>query len=110
MVRSRLWKSELGAALGAMMWERWPTLLGGVDLRVGNRDFTGRLECPVNRHENWFDPVTYVPPATSPVQAAHALAHGRAPTLYRHAGTKVATPGFGHPVSRYVSAASKVGA
>jgi len=76
--------------------------------RVGNRAFTDRLKCPVFRYENWFDLVTYVPPATSPVQAVHAWAHGRAPTLYHHPRTKVATPALGHFIRRYVKATVKL--
>lgn len=76
--------------------------------RVGNRAFTGRLECPVYRYRNWFDPVPYTPPPMSPWQAVHAWRRGRAPTLYRHAGTKIRTPGFGHFIRRYVKATAKL--
>ena len=97
---------SLGAApaiMGAVMWPAHQVHVYGCP-RVGNGDFVKRLKCPVRRYENWLDPVTYVPPPTSPMQAAHALSHGRKPTLYKHAGKKVGLSGFGHPVRRYRNA------
>ena len=95
---------SLGAALAMMAAVMWPAHAVHVYgcPRVGNGDFVKRLKCPVTRYENWFDPVTFVPPPNSPVQAVHALSHGRAPTLYRHGGKKVGLSAFGHPVRRYV--------
>ena len=72
--------------------------------RVGNHDFVDRIQSPLFRYETHFDPVTYVPLATSPVQALHALRHGRAPTLYTHGGKRVRIGGFGHYISRYINA------
>ncbi len=77
--------------------------------RVGNKDFVRRLTCPVHRYENWFDMVTYLPLATSPIQAAHSLRHGRKPTLYVHAGEKVGLGGIGHFIRRYRSATAGLG-
>jgi len=70
--------------------------------RVGNRVFVDNLaSVPVYRYEASFDPVTWVPPRTSPVQAIYALAHGRLPTLYRHAGRRVGVDARGHSMDGY---------
>jgi len=64
--------------------------------RVGNGGFVKRLPEQVYRFENHLDPVTWVPPAWSLVQAGFALWEGRMPTLYKHGGVQVQLPGYGH--------------
>ena len=98
---------SLGAALatlGTVVWRPDLSYVYGSP-RVGNGDFVRLIpRRRLVRHQNWFDPITKVPWGTSPVQAVHALRQGRAPTIYRHAGTRVRTRGFGHPIARYVKA------
>ncbi len=102
---------SLGAALSLMAAVLRPP--GAVHVfgcpKVGNTDFVRRVACPVTRYENWFDLVTWLPPATSPVQAAHALRHGRKPTLYAHAGKRVGLSGIGHFIRRYRNATTGPG-
>lgn len=97
---------SLGAApaiMSAVLWGAEQVHVYGCP-RVGNKDFVKRLDCPAFRYENRLDFVTSVPLWTSPVQAVHAWKNGRKPTLYKHAGVKVALSGWGHPVNRYVKA------
>ncbi len=77
--------------------------------KVGNSGFVNRLTRPVTRYENWLDIVTYLPPAISPIQAAHSLRHGRRPTLYTHAGKRVGLSGIGHLIRRYRNATAGLG-
>lgn len=101
---------SLGAGLSVMAMVKWPPREAHVFgcPKVGNADFVRRIQRPLTRYENWFDVVTWLPPANSPRQAIHAWSQGRTPTLYRHAGVKVATPGFGHFIRRYVAATAKL--
>lgn len=71
--------------------------------KTGNAAFVAALErrCPVDRVETQFDPVTFVPPAVSPVPALYALAHGRMPTAFQHAGERFVVPAWGHGLSHY---------
>jgi len=71
--------------------------------RAGNGAFAERLEkqCPVFRFENRFDPVTMVPPATSPIQAWVSWRQDRPVTLYRHAGDTVTLWRLFHRFFRY---------
>lgn len=77
--------------------------------KVGNKDFVRRIQAPLTRYENWFDVVTWLPPANSPRQTFHALREGRLPTRYRHAGVSVALGGFGHFIRRYVRSTRNLG-
>ncbi len=96
------------AVMAAVLWPPGETHVFGCP-KVGNKDFVRRVHRPLTRYENWFDVVTYLPPANSPRQAIHAISHGRAPTLYRHAGKKVGLRGFGHFIRRYVRSTRKLG-
>jgi len=71
--------------------------------RAGNGAFAKRHEaqCPVFRFENCFDPVTMVPPATSPIQAWMSWRQDRPVTLYRHAGEVFKTSRLFHRFYRY---------
>jgi len=41
----------------------------------------------VYRYENHLDPITFIPPRTSPRQIINSIRRGRKPTLYKHGGT-----------------------
>lgn len=69
--------------------------------RAGNEDFVNRISCPVYRFETGFDPVTFVPWGTSPVQAIASWLGRRRVTLYKHAGTQVVLPSRLHTLKHY---------
>ena len=97
---------SLGAALAVMATVEWRPDVAYVFgcPRVGNAAFVKRVLSRLFRHENWLDGVTYLPLWASPFQAWYAWNEGRRPTFYRHAGFRVRTHGFGHPIGRYVKA------
>lgn len=53
--------------------------------RVGNSAFVARVSNQFHRFEHLTDPITYIPPRTSPIQIVYALLHWRLPTLYDRA-------------------------
>ena len=102
---------SLGAAMAlmaAVMWSPQDVHVFGCP-KVGNKDFGKRLTRPVTRYENWLDIVPYLPPPTSPIQAAQSLRHGRKPTLYAHAGKRAGLSGIGHFIRRYKNATTGPG-
>ena len=69
--------------------------------RVGNSGFTDRVSSKFHRLEHLTDPVTYLPPRTSPYQVAYALWHFRWPTLYDRAHRAHLLDGNLHRMGHY---------
>ena len=94
---------SLGAGNAQLAGVRFEATEGYVfgSLRVGNSDFVRAVNYPLTRFEHRTDPVTFLPPRTSPRQVAHALWHGRFPTLYDRAGTVILTDGNLHRMVHY---------
>jgi hypothetical protein len=55
----------------------------------------------VYRYENHLDPITFIPPRTSPRQIINSIRHGRKPTLYKHAGHVSQLPTWWHGMVHY---------